>query len=191
MKKLVLLSLSTALFWSCNMEKEEKGELPEVDVDVSAEEGNLPEYDVNWADVNVGTTTKMVEVPKVVVVMEEEEVEVPVVDVDMPNGGEKSERTLMVETEVTGKEHNIEIKEIWAADNNLYVIAQLEELEQEIGDQKMRVSDQISLNAPELNVNYMIVGDKPDREFNNKNNYVASMEAAKEEVGDHEVIYTR
>lgn len=191
MKKLLILSISTALLLSCNIQKEEKGELPEVDVDVAAEEGNLPEYDVNWADVNVGTTTKMVEVPKVVVVMEEEEVEVPVVDVDMPDGGEKSERTLMVEMEVTGNEHNIEIKEIWAADDNLYVISELEEMEQSIGDQKMRVSDQISLNAPELNVHYMIVGEKPERSYNDKNKYVASMDAAKAQVGDHEVIYTR
>ena len=57
--------------FNCNVDQKKEMELPSVDVDVSAEEGQLPTYDVDWADVNVGTTTKTVEVPKVVIVMEE------------------------------------------------------------------------------------------------------------------------
>ena len=167
--------------------------MPDLDVDIEAdyEEGNLPEYDVNWADIDVGTTTKTVEVPKVVVVMEEEQVEVPSIDIDMPDEGEKSERTLMVETEVMGNEHDLEIKEIWATGKTLHVIAQLEELENSIGDQKLRVSDQVSINAPDLDVRYYIVGDKPAREFNNRNTYINAMSDLEERVGKHEVIYKR
>ena len=50
---LALLALLS--YTSCEVRQTEEGELPEVDID--AEAGNLPEYDVNWADVDVGTTT--------------------------------------------------------------------------------------------------------------------------------------
>ena len=71
MKKVVLPLLMLALVSSCNIKKEEQGELPEVDVDIDAEAGNLPEYDVDWASIDVGTTTKTVTVPKVMIVTEE------------------------------------------------------------------------------------------------------------------------
>lgn len=64
----------------------------------------------------------------------------------------------MVEAEVTDKENNLEIQEIWASGNMPYVISKLETLEQAIGDKKMRVSDQVTLNAPELNVKHYIIG---------------------------------
>jgi len=174
---------------ACNVKKEESGELPDVDVDIDAEAGELPEYEVNWADVDVGTKTKIVEVPKVVIVMEEEEVEVPYIDVDIPDGGEKSERTLVVEAEVTGNEHEIDIKEIWAASNNLYVIAELEKTDNDIGDQKMRVSDQVSLNAPDLNVKYYIVGERPDRVFNTRYTYLKNADKLKSTLDNPKKIY--
>ncbi len=192
MKKL-LLSLSVlAALTSCDIDKTKKGELPSVDVDVDAESGELPAYDVDWADVNVGTKTKMVEVPKVVVVMEEEEVEVPYVDVDMPEDyadREKMERSLVVAAEVEGKAHNIDIKEIRATQNRLYVIATLEELSDDIGDQTMRVQDQIELNAPDLDVQYIIVGKRPNRTFNNQYTYIASMNDLSTKVKNAKTIY--
>lgn len=65
--KVMLLPLALALMVGCDVKKTEEGELP--DVDVSG--GNLPEYEVEGPDVDVGTTTK--------------EIEVPTVDVDMPD----------------------------------------------------------------------------------------------------------
>lgn len=191
MKKLITLAIAGILFVGCDVKKEEKGALPDVDVDIDAEAGELPEYDVDWAEVNVGTKTKMVEVPKVVVVMEEEEVEVPYLDVDMPDGGEKAERTLMVEAEVTDKEHSLDIIEIWAAENNLYVIAELKPTDQDIGDKKMRVSDQISLNAPDLNVKYYIVGERPDRMFNTRYDYLENTSELKSRLDNPKVIYSK
>ncbi len=85
----------------------------------------------------------MVEVPKVVVVMEEEEVEVPVIDVDMPDEEEKYEQELIVEAEVEGTEHDINIQQIRASERRIYVIATLEALTKDIGDQNMRVQDQV------------------------------------------------
>ncbi|WP_422082044.1 hypothetical protein [Ulvibacterium sp.] len=189
-KTLFLISVSIAVL-SCNIKKEEKGELPDIDVDVSADAGKLPEYEVNWADVNVGTTTKTVEIPKVVIVMEEEQVEVPFIDVDMPDSEKKEERTLMVEAEVTDNEHKINIKEIWASGNRLFVISELTKMQQAIGDKKMRISDQVTLNAPDLEVKHYIIGDKPDRVFNTQHTYIRNMETLKDKVGDYKVIYSK
>ncbi|PHR12774.1 MAG: hypothetical protein COA40_07800 [Aequorivita sp.] len=183
-----ILALTLITATSCNIDKKGKTELPEVDVDV--EEGNLPEFDVNWADVDVSTATKTVEVPKVVVVMEEEKVEVPTINVDMPNE-EEYEQELIVDAEVEGVEHDIEIKEIRATNNRLYVIAALEELTTSLGDKKMRVQDQVTLNAPDLDVKYIIVGKKPNRIYNNRNMYVATMNDLPANVKDAEVIYNR
>lgn len=190
MKKIIIPLLAISLFaFSCDIDKKGKVELPEVDVDV--EEGNLPEFDVDWADVDVSTTTKTVEVPKVVVVMEEEEIEVPTIDVDMPNEDEKYEQDLVVEAEIEEVEHDIEIKEIRATNNRLYVISTLTALDTDIGDKKMRVQDQVTLNAPDLDVKYIIVGEKPNRVFNNKDMYVASMNDLPNRVKDAKVIYKK
>jgi len=191
MKKLLLLTLSLSLFGACNVKKEEKGEMPELDVDVTADAGELPEYDVNWADVDVGTRTDTLEIPKVVIVMEEEEVEVPYIDVDMPNGEEKMEKSIVVEAEVTDTEHNLEIQEIWAADDNLYVISELKSTGQDIGDKKMRVSDQVTLNAPDLNVKHYIIGVRPDRVFNTQYDYLNSKNSLEAKVPAYTVIYRK
>lgn len=191
MKKIVSIVCIATLFMACNIEKKKDGELPTVDVDVEADAGELPDYDIAWADINVGTTTKTVEIPKLVVIMEEEEVEVPYIDVDMPDDkwGATEERTIMVEAEVSDVEHEIKIDQIWAKENNLFVIAELNKKETSLQGKKMRISDQVTLNAPDLNVKYFIVGEKPDRAFNSKYNYVNSIEEIKDRLEDYTVIY--
>ncbi|ASV30776.1 hypothetical protein [Maribacter cobaltidurans] len=193
MKKLLMIAGIGALIVSCNVKKEEKGEMPELDVDVMADAGELPEYDVNWADIDVGTTTKTVSVPKVVVVMEEEEVEVPYIDVDMPEGDSTQieERTIMVEAEVTDTEHNIDIRKIFASGNKLYVVSELTSTDTSIGDKTMRVSDQVVLKAPEMDVKYIIVGERPDSMFNSKYEYVANMSEIDKDMKDSKVIYEK
>ncbi|GFD80087.1 hypothetical protein KUL118_29490 [Tenacibaculum sp. KUL118] len=81
---------------ACDVKKTDDGEMPNVDVesgelpeyevkktddgkmpDIDIEGGELPEYDVDTVDVDVRTETK--------------EVEVPVVDVDMPEDDEKDD----------------------------------------------------------------------------------------------------
>lgn len=192
MKKTTIVSSLAILFIlsSCNVKKEESGALPEVDVDVDAEAGKLPEYEVNWADIDVGTKTRTVEVPKVMVVMEEEEVEVPYITMDMPNE-ENEERTLTVEAEVSDREHDLEIQQIRAADRRLYVVSKLEELETDLQGKTVRIQDQVDINAPDLDVKHIIVGEKADRVFNNSYKYVNSMEEVDSMLPEAEVIYSR
>ncbi|NNC70855.1 MAG: hypothetical protein HKN90_08555 [Flavobacteriaceae bacterium] len=192
MKKLflALVAISMLTVVSCKVDQTKEAELPEVDVDIDAEAGQLPAFDVEWADVNVGTTTKKVTVPKVVVVMEEVEVEVPYVNVDMPDEfGDKEERTIMVEAEVDGVEHEVNIKKIYANQNNLVVVSELEKGSTTLGDKKLRISDQITLNAPDLNVKHYIIGERPNRVFNSSYKYFANESDLKDKLEDYRVIY--
>lgn len=195
--RLSILVAVALLFASCDIKQKKETELPDVDVDVAVEEGQLPSFDVDWADVNVGTKTKTVEIPKVVIVMEEEEVEIPYIDIDMPNENgegnsnmEKTEQNIIVEAEVTDKEHELEIKEIRASGSTLYVISELEETTTSIGDKKLRVSDQVSINAPELTVKHYIVGERPDRVFNSRYKYFNSIDEATSDIKNSKVIYS-
>jgi hypothetical protein len=193
--KLSMVIAAVMLVTSCDIKQKKETELPDVDVDVAVEEGQLPKFEVDWAKVNIGTKTKTINIPKVVIVMEEEEVEIPYIDIDMPNTTEatshhKIEQNIMVEAEVTNKEHDIEIKEIRASGSTLYVISKLEATATTIGDKKMRISDQVHINAPELTVKHYIVGERPNRVFNSKYNYFSSMAEATSHIKNTKIIYS-
>jgi hypothetical protein len=85
MSKIFPTLIASALMFGaigCDVDQTREGKLPDVDVDVSAEPGQLPAYDVDAPDVDVSMEEKKVLVPKVV--MEEETISVPDVDVDVP-----------------------------------------------------------------------------------------------------------
>lgn len=193
MKKIrILFPIVLVLFFvnACNVDQTEQGELPEMDVDV--EEGNLPEYDVDWMNVDVSTRTKMVEVPEVTVTMEEKQVEVPVVDVNMPDDSLQVERTLRVETEVADEMRKLEIEEVYATENKLYVISELETTGESLQGNAVRVSDQIILNAPEdLVVKHYIVGEKPERGFNDGYTYISSRDDISGKMQNGKTIWSR
>ncbi len=190
MKKsiLVVLAVGSLTLYNCKVDKKGDIEMPEVAMDVDVEEGNLPSFDVDWADVNVGTKTKMVKVPKVRVVVEEEEVEVPYIDVDMPDSDEMS---IAVEAEVSDVEHEIKISEIRASNKRLYVISKLTKKDTNLNGEVLRVQDQIELNAPDLDVKHIIVGEKPNRSFNSRYSYISDMNMLPENAKDAKVIYKR
>ncbi len=176
-------------FFSCDVDKTQQGDMPEVDVDV--EEGEMPEYDVDWMNVDVATTTKTVEVPKVTVVMEEEQVEVPVVNVSMPDGADNVERTIRVEAEVSDEMRKVDIKELYATENRIYVIAELEKTGEPLQDKTVRVSDQVVINAPDdLIVKHYIIGEKPDRVFNDDYTYITSRNEISSELQGGKTIYS-
>lgn len=65
-------ALSSALaLAACDVDQTQEGELPEVDV--NAEGGEMPAYDVDAAEVDVGTRTETVEVPTMDVTMPDEQ----------------------------------------------------------------------------------------------------------------------
>lgn len=68
----VLVGASCFAMAACDVDQTQEGNLPEVDVNVSG--GQLPEYNVEGPTVNVGTENKTVQVPTV--------------DVDVPDEAE-------------------------------------------------------------------------------------------------------
>lgn len=189
--KLLTVCFMATCMVACDVDKTEQGESPELDVDVEAESGELPEYDVDWANVDVATRTKTVTVPKVVIVQEEEQVEVPYIDVTMPDNMEgKTERTIMVEAEVSGEMHEMDIEKVYATQNKLIVISSLETTDEQLEQQTVRVSDQIMINAPEgLVIDKYIIGQKPTGEFNNQYSYVGNENDISNMIADAQLIY--
>lgn len=185
------IALFSLAFTSCDVDKTSEGEMPTVDVDVDADAGELPTYDVDWADVDVKTTTKMVDVPKVRVVMEKEEVEVPVIDVDWPGDDtDREEMTLMVEADVD-QEADLEIQQVYTTGERIYVVATLDKDGEMLDNETMRISDQIVINAPDVDVRYYIVGDRPDGFNNTRYRYVSSMNDLRGMMKNGKLIYER
>ena len=58
---MLMVPLSAALIAGCDVDVQEEGELPAVDV----EPGEMPDVDVRGPDVDVGTETETIEVPDV------------------------------------------------------------------------------------------------------------------------------
>lgn len=190
--KLVISILAALALSGCDVDKTQSGKMPDVDVDVNAESGRLPSYDVDWPNIDVGTTTETVMVPNVVVAMEEEEVEVPYMDVDLPDDdSEKFKRSIIVEAEIKGTMQNIEIDRIFATGRRLIVVSKLENTGQSLDDKTVRVSDRVVLNAPDLDVQHIIIGKKPKGEWNNQYAFVDNESDLKLRLNDATEIYSR
>lgn len=188
---LTILAFLSLAFTSCDVDKTSDGEMPTVDVDVETDAGELPTYDVDWADVDVNTTTKIVDVPKVRVVMEKEEIEVPVVDVDWPgDDAEREEMTLMVEADVD-QEAELDIHQVYTTGDRIYVIAKLDKAGKMLEGETMRISDQIVVNAPDIDVRYYIVGDRPQGFANTRYRYVKNMSDVQGMLTNGKLIYDR
>jgi len=186
-----LITLTMVLaFTSCDVDQTQDTKMPDVDVDV--ESGQLPAFDIDWADVKVGTRTKMVSVPTVKVVMEEVEVEVPYVDVDMPNGGDKEELTIAVEADISGTSHSLEIQEVVATQKRLIVFSKLSSTGQDLKNETMRISDRIVLNASDdLDVKHYIIGKRLPGQFNKQYSYISNKNAIVRKLKNPKTIYKR
>jgi hypothetical protein len=67
----VLVGASCFAIAACDVDQTQEGNLP--DVDINASGGQLPEFNVEGPDVNVGTENKTVQVPTVDVDVPDEE----------------------------------------------------------------------------------------------------------------------
>lgn len=190
--KLLTVAIALLALSACDVDKTQSGDMPSVDVDVSADSGRLPNYDVDWANVDVGTRTETVTVPTLVVVMEETEVEVPYMDVNLPNeDGMKNKRSIVVEAEIKGQMQELKINKVFAKDRRLVVVSSLEPTDQSLQDQTVRVSDRLVLNAPDLDVQHIIVGKKPLGDWNSQYMFVANQSALRQHLEGATEIYSR
>lgn len=176
---------------ACTTEKTQPGEAPDVDVDVDP--GQWPQYKINWADVDVGTREKTVTVPVVRVEQETREVSVPYIDINPPGARDREERTIQMEVDVPHSGYNLQITEIRATGDDLWVIARLNESGQPGTPAVTRAADQVVVNAPaDLDVRKVIVGDRPSGAFNEQHRFVSSMDALTQAIPQGgRVIYQR
>ena len=175
----------------CTTEQTAPGEAPDVDVDVDP--GRWPEYKVNWADVDVGTRERTVTVPVVQVTQETRQVQVPYIDINPPGARDREERTIQVEVDVPHAGYTLQIMEVRASGDNLWVVAQLREGSAAAAQAVTRISDQIAVNAPaNLDVRKVIVGTRPPGAHNEQHRFVDSMDALNRAVPQgSRVIYQR
>ena len=189
---LSLTVLSVALIsLGCTVEKTQSAKAPDLDVDVDS--GRWPKYNVKWADVDVGTTSKTVTVPKLEWKREQVQVQVPYIDIKAPGMGDREERTISVELEVPNSGYNVQIREIRAAGNELWVISELKKTGNTDGGYG-RVSDQVVVNAPEdLQVRKIIVGERPDGVYNQQYTFYSDMSGLQQRLpaGGGRVLYQR
>ncbi|PSN12973.1 hypothetical protein C7293_17865 [filamentous cyanobacterium CCT1] len=171
---------------ACRVEQEETGSLPDVNVDV--EPGNLPEYDIEGPDVNVGVTERTVTVPRVVVVQEEETVQVPYIDVDLP-GAERIERTITPEVEVPSGGYDLTIQGVYAVNDELWVVSQLDEVDADAPEAVVRVSDRVVLNAPDMPVRHFVIGERPEGTFNEQYTFIDSRDEIAPELNAGRQLY--
>jgi len=184
----LFILLTVVPLGACQVEQEETGSLPDVDVDV--EPGNLPEYDVQGPDVDVGVTERTVTVPRVVVVQEEETVDVPYIDVDLP-GAERVERTITPEVEVPSGGYDLSIQEVYAVNNELWVVSDLEEVAPGAPEAVVRVSDRVVLNAPDMPVRHFIVGERPEGTINEQYTFIDSREDIAPQLNEGRQLYNQ
>lgn len=169
---------------SCQIEKEQAARLPEVNI----EPGRLPEYDIKGPDVNVGVTKRTITVPKVVVVQEQQTVNVPYIDVDLP-GVERRERTITAEVEAPAG-YNLEIQDVYVVNNELWVVSGLKEENSNAPKTTVRVSDRIVINAPDIPVRQYIIGDRPSGSFNEQNTFISNREQIASQLANGKQLYS-
>ena len=176
---------------ACEVDQTREAELPDLDVDVDAERGQMPAYDIDGPDVNVGVRETTVTVPKLRVETETEEITVPYIDIDFPGAeddAERQERELAVEFDVDHGGYQVEIEEVRAHGDQLYVIARLNE-----GDAGAegpnRVSDRVIINAPDSGVRYYVIGEPPNGSVASRYRFVGAESALPQPVRDAKVIY--
>lgn len=177
--------------FGCTAERTQTAKAPDVDVDVDP--GRWPKFDIKWADVDVGTTTKTVTVPKIEWTREQTQVQVPYIDINAPGTGDRQEQTINVELEVPNRGYDLQIREIRAVGDELWVISELKQTGNQQGEYG-RVSDQVVVNAPEdLRVRRIIIGQRPDGVYNGQYTFVPDASALQQRLpsGGGRVIYER
>ena len=187
-----LIAISAAMVnIGCTAEKTQSAKAPDIDVDLDP--GRWPKYNVKWADVDVGTSTKTVTVPKLEWRREQVEVQVPYIDIKGPGAGDREERTVTVELEVPNSGYDLQIREIRAAGDQLWVVSELKSTGNTKGGYG-RVSDQVVVNAPEdLQVRKVIVGQRPEGVYNQQYTFYPDMPSLQQKLpqGGGRVLYQR
>ena len=158
---IMLAGVLVAALGGCTVEEVREARAPDVDVEVDP--GRWPQYRVKWADIDVGTTERSIGVPVVRVGRETRTITVPYIDINPPGARNRHERLVSLDVLVPHAGYEVQIKEIRASSDDLWVIGQLRETKPSRAKLPNRISDQVLIHAPEdLDIRTIIVGEKPD-----------------------------
>jgi hypothetical protein len=173
----------------CAVDQTQGARAPDVDVEVDP--GRWPQYDVRWADIDVGTSERSITVPVVRVEKETRTINVPYIDINPPGARDRAERALSIEVDVPHSGYEVQVVEVRASGDDLWVIGQLRETATPSAQTRTRVSDRVIINAPrDLDVRTIVVGEQPDG--NEHLRFVESMDAVQQIVpNDARVLYRR
>jgi hypothetical protein len=179
------------LLAGCSVEKTQSAKAPDVDVDVDP--GRWPTFNVKWADVDVGTKTKTITVPKLEWKREQAEIQVPYIDINPPGGGDREEQMISIELEAPSSGYDLDIREVRAAGDDLWVISELKQTGPPSGGPR-RLSDQVIVNAPDdLDVRHVVIGQRPEGVYNQRYSFFPDMSALQQRLpqGGGRVLYQR
>ena len=175
----------------CQTEQTREARAPDVDVDVDP--GQWPRYNIKWADVDVGTREQTVTVPVVRVEKEQRQVSLPYIDINPPGSATREERTVSIEADVPHAGYDLQIAEVRAAGDTMWVIARLTEGKESATQEVTRVGDRVVVNAPEdLNVRRVVIGERPEGVQNQQYRFVPTMAALEQQIPQGaRVLYRR
>ena len=166
------ICLSLAMI-GCAADRMQEPRGPEVD----AEAGRWPQYEVNWADIDVGTSERTITVPVLRVEKKTRQVTVPFIDINPPGARGRAERVISIDVTVPHAGYELQITEIRASGDDLWVIGRLREIGPPAAHVVTRLSDQAAVNAPDdLDIRRVVIGERPDGIDNQQLRFVESME---------------
>jgi hypothetical protein len=186
----MLLAIAAASAAACDVTQTEPARAPDIDID--AEPGRWPEYDVDWANVDIGTTQRTITVPVVRVVQETREISIPYIDINPPGARDREERTVTMEVEAPHAGYELRIVEVRATNDTLWVIGELSEGTPPANRDVTRISDQVVINAPDLDVRRVVIGTRPSGVYNQQFRFFSDRAALDRAIPvGGRVIYTR
>jgi hypothetical protein len=173
----------------CAVDQTQGARAPEVDVQVDP--GRWPEYDVRWADIEIGTSERTITVPVLRIDKETRSITVPYIDINPPGARERGERVVSIDVDVPHSGYEVQIIEVRASGDDLWVIGQLRQTATPSRKVQTRISDHVMVNAPrDLDIRTVVVGEQPNG--NDHLRFVESIDALGQTIPeDARVLYRR
>jgi len=152
--------LGLATMMACAVDQTQGARAP--DVDVEADPGRWPQYDVKWADIDVGTTERTLTIPVVRIERRTRTVRVPYIDINPPGAVDRADRVVSIDLDVPHAGYEVQVVEVRASGDDLWVIGQLRENSVPRSRRTTRISDQVVVKAPrDLDIRTVVIGNRP------------------------------
>lgn len=175
----------------CAVDQTQEVRSPDVAVEVEA--GRWPQYKVNWADVDVGMSERAITVPIVKTETETRQITVPHIDIHPPGASGRVEQVISIELDVPHAGYELQVAEIRASGDDLWVIGRLRETGTPSVHVMTRLSDSVAIKAPQdLDIRKLVVGERPGGIGNEHLRFIDSMDRVEQIVPDGaRVLYRR